>query len=123
MSYYQQNREERLEYQKNYVKKNKKKYKAYQKEYYNVIKEIPGFKEYTKLYRDKRYQRIKTEKDIQRCIKRTKQLMTKMLKELLKKVPLYEEVLQQEQEPKEELYTTPFAGIKLNNKGYFILEW
>jgi hypothetical protein len=126
MTYYEKNREKRLEYQKNYIERNKQNYNLYQATYYHVRKEQPDFEEKRKGYRIRWYNKEKEKKlekkSIKESIKRTKQLKKKMLKELLKKICLYSEpepVV--EVEPR--LESTPFAGIKLNTKGHFILDW
>jgi hypothetical protein len=122
---YQEHRPSLLEYQKQYNKEHKKEYNAYQLNYYhNKIKNDPELvkkrKEYQKSYHKKRAEPSVHE----RQIKRTELLMTKMLRELLKKVPRYEN-LTPDPEPvlKPEPVITPFAGVKINSRGYFILEW
>ena len=133
MAYYQQNKEKRLEYQKNYNERNKEKYNLYQASYYHVRKEQPDFEEKNKGYRIRWYNKVKEkkrelkkkkleEKCIKDTIKRTKHLKKKMLKELLKKICLYLEP-ESDIEVEPTLNTAPFAGIKLNNKGHFILDW
>ena len=150
MTYYQQNREKCLAYQKNYNEENKDKYYSYQRNYYLDRKDTPEFKAYYTAYNKNRWRLQKIEKSKQRCIKRTKQLMIKMLKELLKKVPRYE-CLQSKPiaVPAEDLLPlkaeleikakqpeclqskpiaapaeiAPFAGFRTNAKGLFVLDW
>lgn len=133
MSYYEKNREKRLEYQKNYIERNKQNYNLYQASYYHVRKEQPDFEEKNKGYRIRWYNKVKEkkreikkkkleEKCIKDTIKRTKHLKKKMLKELLKKICLYLEP-ESDIEVEPTLNTAPFAGIKLNSKGHFILDW
>lgn len=119
---YQENRKQLLEYQKNYQKKNKEKYNTYQRNYYYVRKEKPDYEEKSKIYKTRYYTKVNSTKREQKCIKRTKKLMTKLFRELLKKVPLY---LEPEPEVEEEpvFESTPFAGVKLSSKGFFILDW
>jgi hypothetical protein len=122
---YQEHKPSLLEYQKKYNKEHKKEYNTYQLSYYyNKIKNDPEKvkkrKEYQKSYRRK----IAEPSVHERQIKRTELLMTKMLRELLKKVPRYEN-LTPDPEPilKPEPVITPFAGVKINSRGYFVLEW
>lgn len=126
MSYYQQNREKCLAYQKNYNEENKDKYYSYQRNYYLDRKDTPEFKAYYTAYNKNRWRLQKIEKSKQRCIKRTKQLMIKMLKELLKKVPRYEDLLPLKAELEikaKQPEIAPFAGFRTNAKGLFVLDW
>ena len=122
---YQEQRSTRLEYQKQYNKEHQKEYNTYQLNYYhNKIKNDPEHVKRRLAYH-KSYRKKKNEfRTHERQIKRTELLMTKMLRELLKKVPRYEN-LTPDPEPilKPEPDIIPFAGVKINSRGYFVLEW
>jgi len=124
VSTYLEDRDRRLQYQKEYNKNNKLHYNTYQRNYYHVRKAKPDFKEQSKMYRTKYYNKIKVLKDEARCIKRTKKLMTKLFRELLKKVPLYEcETPDPEPVSEAEPIIIPFAGVRIDKRGYFVLDW
>jgi len=126
---YQEQRKERLEYQNQYNNENKSKEKnkdrivAYQRNYYLRRKNDIEYRERNKRNNIRQYKRKTEEQRNEKCIKRTKKLMTKMLRELLRRVALYEGPEPVDPEPEQILEPTPFAGIKLSSRGYFLLEW
>jgi len=122
---YQLKREQLLEYQKNYQKENKEKYNAYQTQYYHTKRKSDPEYHSKRLAYQRKYQERKNKPLVeQRQIKRTKKFMTKVLSELLKTVPLYECVTP-DQEPilVAEPVITPFAGVRIDKRGYFVLDW
>ena len=122
MSYYEK-REQLLKYQKNYQKENKERYNAYQTQYYHTKRKSDPEYHTKRLAYQRKYQEKKNKPLVeQRQIKRTKKFMTKVLSELLKKISPYEEE-EEEEEEKVTFEPTPFAGIKLSSKGFYILEW
>jgi hypothetical protein len=121
---YEEHRKELLKYQKKYAKKNRAKIQNYQQQYYQRRKANPTYKMQVKIATQKYISKVKKVKSEQRCIERTKRLMTKMCRELLKKVPLYENLSPEpEAEVMAEPEIIPFAGIKINSRGYFVLDW
>ena len=131
---YEEHRVEKLKYQKKYARKksNKARLQAYNKEYYQRRKANPTYKMQIKLAVRKYNRHIKKIKSEQRCIERTKRLMAKMCRELIRKVPLIDlpepELKPKPQplpQPKPELKleVKPFADFKVDKRGYYYLEW
>jgi hypothetical protein len=121
---YEEHRKKLLKYQKKYAKKNKSKIQEYQKKYYQQRKTKSEYKLKVAQANKKYLSKVKKVKSAERCIERTKRLMTKMCRELLKKVPLYENLSPEpEAEVKAKPEIIPFAGIKINSRGYFVLDW
>jgi hypothetical protein len=122
---YEEQRVAKLKYQKQYARKksNRARLQAYNREYYQRRKANPTYKMQIKMAASKYHKRIKKIKSEQRCIERTKRLMAKMCRELIRKVPL----IVAEPEPEPELLpqseSKPFADFKVDKRGYYYLEW
>lgn len=123
---YQDTRETRLAQQKKYAKKNKKKIANYNAQYYQLKKTDEAYKERARRNARKNYvpvPRIPKIQSVDLCIKRTKRLMAKMCRELLRKVPLFIDVVVPAPTPTPEPPSVPFAGIRTDSRGYFVLDW
>jgi hypothetical protein len=125
MNYYQQHKEERLAYQRQYNTSKRSQYASYQLSYYHNNKENEQYQETRrrarlKFYNKKHYKTVEN-----RQIKKATALKLKMLKELekkFKKMTFYEPEPEQEPEP-EPLEDVPFKDFKINSRGLFYLEW
>ena len=125
---YQDTRDTRLAQQKKYAQKNKQKIADYNAQYYQLKKSDEAYKERARrnaraYSKKKKVPRIPKIKSVDLCIKRTKRLMAKMCRELLRKVPLFVDVVVSKPKPEPIPPCIPFAGIRTDSRGYFVLDW
>ena len=129
MNYYQQHKEERLAYQRQYNTSKRSQYATYQLSYYHANKENERYQETRRNARRKFYDKKHLENVEKRQIKRATALKSKMLRQLekkFKKMTFYEPEEEQEEEQPEEpkpLEEIIFRGFKTDSRGMFYLEW
>lgn len=126
LQYYKEHRNESLEYQKSYNKENKIYYDEYQADYFQKRKHDPEFmkrrkENYDRFMEKKRAisKEKRTEKLLMREHKKLIRLKYYVLKELLEKTKyIYPiDIVQPKPEP------PPFSGIRVNAKGFFVLDF
>jgi hypothetical protein len=126
MSYYQDNKDDLLHYQKLYNNIYHDEYKQYQKEYYLKRKSDPV--QYKKMvdaakaaYDIKSHKKHLKKRMKQQIIKQ-KKLKQKLLTEIIWKTELIENTVTIIIIPKK-LIDNAFKGYKMTNKGNYYLEW
>ena len=135
MSYYEDNRDDLLHYQKLYNNVYHEEYKQYQKEYYQRRKSDP--KRYKQMV-DVIYRHAakkSAEKKILRQNKKLKKLKELVLKQILRNValisddsdsitpePSFRYTIKPEPEPVK-IIDDAFVGYKMTHKGNYYLEW
>ena len=126
MNYYQQHKEERLAYQRQYNTSKRSQYASYQLSYYHANKEDEQYQESRRRTAQKFYNKKHRETVERRQIKRATALKSKMLRQLkkkFKKMTFYEELPHVEEIIVPEPVTQPFRDFKIDSRGMYYLEW
>lgn len=129
LSRYRENKEKRIEQQKQYNKEHKEDYNKYQLDYYHKIKNSEKYRKmkkiwYQRYYAKKHKQTIedRLSKQIEKQIEKNKKLLNSVFKELLKKTDYIHPIdIQVKEQPKQ--IETLVDGFRINKQGFFVLDF